>query len=670
MHGCCTGPFEAPGHPCTELSGRLAHSGSLQGASESSQGYRSRPHPFSWPQGEHQEECAPPISTNCISRSSFGFRSDAGPFGSCPDTSFYSMFGPLQARPSCLCRYLPQAVGPYGSSLPCVAPRAASHEAIPLVDEGAEVTPHCTSYSPCQSVAQLLSTPVNVARPRLSPERGENGCDPPSPYDHDGRINDRLGRGLRRKAGEWRVEGRVPLLAYKLPGTQGCLPGFEVFSPRSRGASCHSQDGQYGGCVPHKPPRRFKVAYPGQACAPSSPLVSRQVPLFEGGSCSGSTEPGGRFSVETEAQAGGMDVEPSDGIPDLGSVWQSGGGPLCFSRVIPVPALVLPEFPDDSRHRCVRPPMAECQSVRVSANKADSGSTMQSEGERCPSPSHSPILALPDLVLGANSPLVSASLGDSDQAGLTVPASGQDLASSAGALEVVGMAHTGPRAVIDGLPAEVQETIASARAPATRKLYSSKWGVFESWCLTRAIDPVNCPVGPVLEFLQERLTAGAAATTLRVYVAAIAARRELDEIPLGRHRLVSAFMRGARRLRPVRPTAVPSWDLSVVLEGLVTAPFEPLESASDRILTLKVVLLLALTSLKRVGDLQAFSVSETCMDFAPGLVKLPCGLGRVTFPRSCPRRFVLKWSLFTLSIPLPLLQVRMRDSTCSARSGH
>ncbi len=97
----------------------------------------------------------------------------------------------------------------------------------------------------------------------------------------------------------------------------------------------------------------------------SSPLVPRQVPLFEGGSRSGSTEPGGRFSVETEAQARGMDVEPSDGIPDLGSVWQSGGGPLCFSRVIPVPALVLPEFPDDSGHRFVRPPIAECQSVRI-----------------------------------------------------------------------------------------------------------------------------------------------------------------------------------------------------------------------------------------------------------------------------------------------------------------
>ncbi len=314
-----------------------------------------------------------------------------------------------------------------------------------------------------------------------------------------------------------------------------------------------------------------------------------------------------------------MDVEPSNGIPDLRSVWQSGGGPLCFSRVIPVPALVLPEFPDDSGHRCIRPSVAECQSARVSANKADSSSTMQSEGEQCPSPSHSPILALPDLVLGANSPLVSVSLGDSDQAGLAVSASGQ---SSTRALEVVGMAHTGPRAVMNVLPVEVQETIASARAPATRKLYSSKWGVFESWCLARAIDPVNCPVGPVLEFLQERLTAGAAATTLRVYLAAIAAQRELDEIPLGRHRMVSAYMRRVRRLRPVHPMAVPSWDLSVVLEGLVTAPFEPLESASERILTLKVTLLLALTSLKRVGDVQAFSVSEMCMDFAPGLVKV------------------------------------------------
>ncbi len=228
MHGCCTGPFEAPGHSCADLSGRLAHSGSHQGAGKSSQRYRSPPHPFSWPQNERQEECAPPVSGG-----SFGFHSDAGPFGSCPDIQFYSMSGPLQARPSCLCRYLPQAVRPHGSGLPCVAPRVASHEAVPLVDERAEVTPHCTCHSPYQGVAQLLSTPFTMAGPRFSPERGENGSDLPSPYDHDGRINDGLGRGLRRQTGERGMDRRVPFLAHKLPGTQGCLPG--IFSPFSGG---------------------------------------------------------------------------------------------------------------------------------------------------------------------------------------------------------------------------------------------------------------------------------------------------------------------------------------------------------------------------------------------------------------------------------------------------
>ncbi len=66
------------------------------------------------------------------------------------------------------------------------------------MDERAEVTPHYTSPLPYQGVAQLLSTPFTMAGPCFSPERGENGCDPPSPYDHDGRINDELGRGLRR----------------------------------------------------------------------------------------------------------------------------------------------------------------------------------------------------------------------------------------------------------------------------------------------------------------------------------------------------------------------------------------------------------------------------------------------------------------------------------------
>ncbi len=82
---------------------------------------------------------------------------------------------------------------------------------------------------------------------------------------------------------------------------------------------------------------------------------------------------------------------------------------------------------------------------------------MQSEGERCPSPTRSPVLAISDVVLRADSSSVSAPLGDSDQAGPALSASRQDLASSARDLEAVDMAHPGPLTLISSLPAEVQE---------------------------------------------------------------------------------------------------------------------------------------------------------------------------------------------------------------------
>ncbi len=79
-------------------------------------------------------------------------------------------------------------------------------------------------------------------------------------------------------------------------------------------------------------------------------------------------------------------------------------------------------------------------------------------------------------------------------------------------------------------------------------------------------------------------------------------------------------MHGVKRLSPVRHPSFPSWDLSVVLKGLLEPPFGPLQSAPMRILTLKITLLMALASFKHVGDLQALSVSKSCTEFAPGLV--------------------------------------------------
>ncbi len=63
--------------------------------------------------------------------------------------------------------------------------------------------------------------------------------------------------------------------------------------------------------------------------------------------------------------------------------------------------------------------------------------------------------------------------------------------------------------------------------------------------------------------------------------------------------------------------SAPYGTLSIVLAGLQRGPFEPLDSVELKFLSLKTALLSVLTSIKRVGDLQAFSVSEECLVFGP-----------------------------------------------------
>jgi hypothetical protein len=50
-----------------------------------------------------------------------------------------------------------------------------------------------------------------------------------------------------------------------------------------------------------------------------------------------------------------------------------------------------------------------------------------------------------------------------------------------------------------------------------------------------------------------------------------------------------------------------SWDLDAVLAALAKPPFEPLESASLKLLYIQVAFLVAITSMKRVGELHALS---------------------------------------------------------------
>ncbi len=182
----------------------------------------------------------------------------------------------------------------------------------------------------------------------------------------------------------------------------------------------------------------------------------------------------------------------------------------------------------------------------------------------------------------------------------------------------VGSLHLAAQWEPTGLPERVLNTISEARAPSTRRLHALKWSVFSTWYLNRGENPSTSELWVVLSFLQELLDKGRSHSTLKVFVAARAAfHAPIAGQSVGRDNSVVCFLKGASRLNPPRPLTVPTWDLPTVLRALKGPPFEPLQSTDLRSLSLKTALLLALASVKRVGDLQALSTSPACLEFGP-----------------------------------------------------
>nr|XP_055049505.1 uncharacterized protein LOC129434990 [Misgurnus anguillicaudatus] len=198
-----------------------------------------------------------------------------------------------------------------------------------------------------------------------------------------------------------------------------------------------------------------------------------------------------------------------------------------------------------------------------------------------------------------------------------------------GSLGVDALAHSWPRGMrkyafppvsLSDLPQAVSNTIDAARAPSTRRAYALKWNLFVTWCSSQREDPRECPINIVLLYLQHRLDGRLSPSTIKVDIAAISAHHSLiNGRSVGQHDLVIRFLRGARRLNPSRPPSIPPWDLSMVLKALQSPPFEPLQSASLKLLSMKALTLLALASVKRIGDLHAFSVDDSCLQFGPSV---------------------------------------------------
>ena len=131
-------------------------------------------------------------------------------------------------------------------------------------------------------------------------------------------------------------------------------------------------------------------------------------------------------------------------------------------------------------------------------------------------------------------------------------------------------------------------------------------GTTFSWCCQRKVDPFQCPLNFVLDYLADLFAKDFEYRSINVHRSAISAYHEpIDGFKVGKHPKVCALLGGVFNNRPPKPRYTFVWDVDKVLEYL-----KGLDSAtlSDKLLTVKLTMLLSLTAASRCSELKYLDI--------------------------------------------------------------
>ena len=215
-------------------------------------------------------------------------------------------------------------------------------------------------------------------------------------------------------------------------------------------------------------------------------------------------------------------------------------------------------------------------------------------------------------------------------------------ASSGGVQAVASCLETIQRfARARGFSKHVARQASLARHPSSRAGYQAKWSVYWQWCRSEGHSVSRPSLAKIADFLfwlrRSRKLSVSAVLGYRSMLSAVF-RTVLPEISTSP--ILRDLLRSFQVEAPCRSVRPPSWDLLKVLEYLRSPVFEPLSNASLRDLTRKTLFLVALATVKRVGELQALSRIVSFSSLSAGLSYVPEFLSKTeTAVRPLPLTF-------------------------------
>ncbi|VDI37510.1 Hypothetical predicted protein [Mytilus galloprovincialis] len=176
-------------------------------------------------------------------------------------------------------------------------------------------------------------------------------------------------------------------------------------------------------------------------------------------------------------------------------------------------------------------------------------------------------------------------------------------------IEFDGMSDIRNRLQNRGISEKTSTIIMASWRSGTQKQYKTyikKWFIF---CLERKEDKFHTSVELVLEFLTYLFECGLSYSALNSARSALSAfGLTFDNVPVGKHPLVIRFLKGVYHLRPTVHNDVNIWDVSIVLRLL--RRLSPVADISVKDLTLKLVMLIALTNATRSQSIHLLKLSN------------------------------------------------------------
>ena len=147
-----------------------------------------------------------------------------------------------------------------------------------------------------------------------------------------------------------------------------------------------------------------------------------------------------------------------------------------------------------------------------------------------------------------------------------------------------------------GFSARAANVLAAPFWLSTAQVYDRKWSIYCTRCAERQIDPIHISVGDLTDFfiyLFDRVVL--AASTIPVYKAAILSAHEPRQtFSLVQLATLNKLLNRFYKRKPPKTSPIPDWDIGLVLKAVSLPSFEPLQQASVKVVTYKMLVLVAL----------------------------------------------------------------------------